>query len=139
MASNAPTSESSQAIGCGAYRGKGSVHKVPDLKNLTGKALANAWLYGDFAFEEQHGNVAVCHTATLVLFVGKGTTRVNIEFAGGFSVSNRILAAMRDPQLPLTFMLHAAPNDPIRLLSVRQARDGTLAVFAKSTIRLEMK
>lgn len=136
---NTASTGSSQAIGGGAFRGKGTVYKIPDLKNLAGKQLSNAWLYGEFAFEQQQGNVAVCRTAATVFFVGKGTTKVNIEFAGGFSVSERILASMRDPQLPLTFTLRTAPNNPMRLLRVRQNRDGTLEAFARSPIRLEMQ
>jgi hypothetical protein len=130
---------SSQAIGGGAYRRKGVVYRIPDLKTLVHKELSNAWLYGEFAFERQSGNVAVCRTAVTVLFVGKGTTTVNIEFERGFSVSSRILTSMRDPQLPLTYMLRASPNDPIRLLRVKQNRDGTLEVFARSPIRLDMQ
>jgi len=130
---------SSQAMGGGAFRGKGAVYRIPDLKTLVGKELSNAWLYGEFSFERHSGNIAVCRTAVTVLFVGKGTTRVNIEFERGFSVSNRILRSMRDPQLPLTYMLRAGPSDPIRLLRVRQNRDGTLEAFARSPIRLDMQ
>ena len=75
------SSGSSQAIGGGVFRGKGTVYMIPDLKTLVGKRLSNAWLYGEFAFEEQRGNVALCRTAATVLFVGKGTTKVDIEFA----------------------------------------------------------
>lgn len=130
---------SSQAIGGGAYRGKGSVYRIPDLKNLAGKSLSNAWLYGEFAFEQQRGNTAVCRTAATVIFVGKGTTKVNIEFDGGFSVSDRILNSMRDPQLPLTYTLRTPADNPIRLLRVRQNRDGTLEGWAKSPIGLDMQ
>jgi hypothetical protein len=133
------TTGSSQAIGGGAFRGKGAVYRIPDLRTLVGKELSNAWLYGEFAFERQNGNIAICRTAVTVLFVGKGTTRVNIEFEQGFSVSSRILRSMRDPQLPLTYMLRAGPNDPLRLLRVRQNRDGTLEAFAQSPIRLDMQ
>jgi hypothetical protein len=137
-ASSASTG-SSQAIGGGAFRRRGAVYRIPDLKSLVGKNLSNAWLYGEFAFEFQTGNVAVCRTAATVFFVGKGTTKVNIEFEGGFSVSDRIVTSMRDPQLPLTYVMRAAANDPIRLLRVRQNRDGSLEAFARSPIRLNMQ
>jgi len=132
-------SGSSQAIGGGVFRGKGIVYRIPDLKTLVGKELSNAWLYGEFAFERQSGDTAICRTAVTVLFVGKGATKVNIEFDRGFSVSDRILRSMRDPQLPLTYMLRASPNDPIRLLRVRHNRDGTLEAFTRSPIRLDMQ
>jgi hypothetical protein len=121
------------------FETKEPFYRIPDLKTLVGKELSNAWLYGEFAFERHSGGIAVCRTAVTVLFVGKGTTRVNIEFERGFSVSDRILRSMRDPQLPLTYMLRAGPNDPIRLLRVRHNRDGTLEAFARSPIRLDMQ
>lgn len=136
---NTASAGSSEAIGGGEFRGKGTVYKIPDLKNLAGKQLSNAWLYGEFAFEQQQGNGAVCRSAATVFFLGKGTTKVNIEFAGGFSVSERILASMRDPQLLLTFTLRTAPSNPVRLLRVRQNRDETLEAFARSPIRLDMQ
>jgi hypothetical protein len=137
-ASSASTG-SSQAIGGGAFRGRGTVYRIPDLKNLVGKNLSNAWLYGEFSFESRSGNIALCRTAATVFFVGKGPTKVNIAFEGGFSVSDRIVTSMHDPQLPLTYILRAGPNDPIRLLRVRQNRAGTLEVFARSPIRLDMQ
>jgi hypothetical protein len=119
------------------YNGRGHIYKVPELKNLVGKKLDNAWLYGDFMLKSWNGNSATFSTMAMILLPGGGSTKVDIEFAGGVFISAEANRLMNDPQMPQTGMCRVNVSDPIELIWVGRI-NGQLVVRAKSAAAFKL-
>ena len=112
------------------YTGVGRVYKVPELKDLVGHKLNNAWLYGDFLLKDVKGNIGLFVTTAIVLLPKEGSTQVRIEFPNGITLSQAAVNTLRDPMLvlPVSF----AARDPMLLLSVTRMSDGRLLVTGRA-------
>ena len=114
------------------YDGSGKIYKSPDLKNLVGQKLKNAWLYGPFVYREHSGNTLVAVTGTRFILVKEGTTEVRIECAGGFILRPETVEFFRQnlgqPPAPV---FDVPQNDPLELLSVEKGANGRLRVQAR--------
>ncbi len=106
------------------------MYKVPELKNLVGQKLNNAWLYGDFLLKDVKGNIGLFITTAIVLLPKEGSTQVRIEFPNGIVLSRAVVNTLRDPMLVLPVSFGA--TDPLLLLSVARMSDGKLLVTARA-------
>lgn len=119
------------------YDGRGRVYKVPGFRDLVGQELGNAWLYGDFIRKSCTASAATFSTVAVILLPGEGGTRVDIEFAGGVSISEREIQILDDPHTPESPMCHVGTDDPLELLSVRR-ENRQLTVRARSSKAFQM-
>jgi hypothetical protein len=112
------------------YTGKGRVYKVPELKNLVGQPLMNAWLYGDFILKSTKGNVGYFITSAVMLLPKEGSTQIQIEFPGGIKLSQGAINALHNSMLVIP--VKASAEDPVQLLGVERMNDGRLFVRARA-------
>jgi len=112
------------------YTGNGRVYKVPELKDLVGRKLDNAWLYGDFLLKDVKDNVGFFITTAIFLLPKEGSTQVQIEFPNGIVLSRAAVNTLRDPMLVLPVSFWA--KDPLQLLSVNRLNNGRLLVKARA-------
>ena len=118
------------------YTGSGRVYKVPELKDLVGQKLHNAWLYGDFLLRNVKGNIGFFITTAIILLPAEGSTQVQIEFPKGITLSQEALNTLHDSMvvLPVSF----SAKDPMLLLGVTRMNNGQLLVTgrARGSLRL---
>ena len=118
------------------YDGRGRVFKTPELRDLVGRKLKNAWYYGDLLFRGWTNNTGHFITTAVIILPKEGNTDVDVEFAGGIAISQQVQVTLSDPMLVVPVTLHAA--DPVELLSVTQQSNGRLRVRARYHGRLEL-
>lgn len=110
---------------------KGHPIRIPELQNYKNRPIADVWLYGDFSFRGWEGSTGYFNTG----FPAAGSTRVEIEFAGGIWVSDAIQKRLnrRDK-----VRFRVGKSESIKVLSVQTNRDGILVVRAISPGRLSL-
>lgn len=114
------------------YNGIGRIYKIPELKDIVGQQLNNAWLYGSFVYQYSSGNTIVVLTGMRIILVKEGSTEVCIDCVGGFNLRPETIeffeVNLGQPPQP-TF--DVPRNDPLELLGVERTQNGKLRVFAR--------
>ena len=110
------------------FKGSGTLYKIPQLKDLVGRRLQNAWLYGCFQLDHWQGNTAYFYTSAN--FLGRGNTLVAVEFPETVRISQNAVNMMRDPESSSKPALQLLPDDPMELLRVTR-ENGQLKVFCR--------
>jgi uncharacterized protein YecT (DUF1311 family) len=138
-------------IGGNAFRGRGTVYTINDLKGLVGKNLDNAWVYGGFLLFNQDGNTPICHPKTAWSI--QYNAEAHIEFQHGFHVPPGIWQQIANAEQALVLyeqgnpaastafaqanpcssvMFEANKQRPLKILQVSRGADGKLSVYLRS-------
>jgi tetratricopeptide (TPR) repeat protein len=116
--------------GFGEYPSNMIVYAVPDLKELIGRPLKNAWLYGNFTVAGVDGNTYVLkpYFDSRSYGIGLSVNGEEVRFGGSTDI---IVTFLQNPRLRQDSSIRFRRSSPLELLSVDRSTNGAVVARAR--------